>query len=81
MHYYSFMPTLVAIPHLSFVVSEKAFESLFKNVNIHILVEQFLKIGNTKDHIEEAGEIAARILYHANEEENINALRKRLLSK
>ena len=58
-----------------------AFDSFIKNAKIRIVVEQFSKTGNTKDHIEEAGEIAARILYHAQEAENINELQKRLLSK
>ena len=56
-----------------------AFDLFVRNVNVQKLAVEFSKTGNTQERIEESGEMAAHILYNANEVESINALRMRLL--
>ena len=54
-----------------------AFDLFVRNINLRKLAVEFSKTGNTQERIEEAGEMAAHILYNANEGESINALGKR----
>ena len=55
------------------------FDLFIRNVNLRKLAEEFSKTGKTQERMEEAGEMAAHILYNVKEGESINALRKRLL--